>query len=43
MLITAAKMDVAPPNLVLFRNYQLPEELLKEDKYNEVKIYFNFF
>ncbi|KAL7080632.1 hypothetical protein ACQ4LE_000895 [Meloidogyne hapla] len=36
MLITAAKMDVAPPNLVLFRNYQLPEELLREDKYNEM-------
>nr|CAD2190155.1 unnamed protein product [Meloidogyne enterolobii] len=25
-----------PPNLVLFRNYQLPMELLKEDKFNEM-------
>uniref|UniRef100_A0A1I8BS31 phospholipase A2 n=1 Tax=Meloidogyne hapla TaxID=6305 RepID=A0A1I8BS31_MELHA len=31
LLLTSAKMNIAPPTLVLFRNYQLPDELTKEE------------
>ncbi|CAK5080698.1 unnamed protein product [Meloidogyne enterolobii] len=37
LLLTSAKMNIAPPSLVLFRSYQLPEELTKgEDKMEEM-------